>query len=201
MSFCNLRSTEKQGYRTNYASGNLIFEYFLFGSAAECSKNVQQQYTYKRMNDSLSDTLKPGVSKVFARRAVCGEMNICGSAFDYNTGRGPYSIHFMNEAARAGQNLIKGRTWPAGRTLDMPALNYSDWDFEQLFLAQAALWKHFKTFETSIPMFSRQTEYFSKHARPHWIDYLKYLEDPINLSHEAKLNDIYWRSTTLWNLV
>ena len=54
------------------------------------------------MNDSLSDTLKPGVSKVFARRGACGEMNICGAAFDYNTGCGPYSTHFMNQATRAG---------------------------------------------------------------------------------------------------
>ena len=28
-----------------------------------------------------------GVAKVFARRATCGEMNICGAAFGYNTGR------------------------------------------------------------------------------------------------------------------
>ena len=28
----------------------------------------------------------------------------------------------MNQATRAGQNLIKGRIWPAGRTLDMPDL-------------------------------------------------------------------------------
>ena len=48
-------------------------------------------------------------------------MNICGDAFDYNTGRGPYSIHFMNQATWASQNLIKGSIWPLGLTLDMPA--------------------------------------------------------------------------------
>ena len=64
----------------------------------------------------------PGVSKVFARRATCGEMNIYGATFDYNTGHGPYSIHFMNQATRASQKLNKGRIWPAGWTLDMPAL-------------------------------------------------------------------------------
>ena len=52
---------------------------------------------------------KPGVSKVFARRATCGKMNICGAALDYNTGSRPYSIHFMNQATWASQNLIKGR--------------------------------------------------------------------------------------------
>ena len=62
---------------------------------------------------------RPGVSKVFARRATCGEMNICGAAFDYNTGRGLYSIHFTNQATRGGQNLIKGHIWPASRTLDI----------------------------------------------------------------------------------
>ena len=62
------------------------------------------------------------VSKVFVRRATCGEMNICGATFDYNTGRWPYSIHFMNQPTWAGQNLIKGPIWPAGRTLDTPDL-------------------------------------------------------------------------------
>ena len=63
-----------------------------------------------------------GVSKVFARRATCGEMNICGAAFDYNAVRGPYSIHFMNQARWVGQNLIVSRILPEGRTLDMPVL-------------------------------------------------------------------------------
>ena len=36
--------------------------------------------------------------------------------------RGPYSIHFMNQASQADENLIKGHIWPAGRTLDMPVL-------------------------------------------------------------------------------
>ena len=63
-----------------------------------------------------------GVSKVFARRATWGEMDIRGAAFDYNTGHGPYSIHFMNQATRASQNLIKDHIWPAGQTLDMPRL-------------------------------------------------------------------------------
>ena len=62
------------------------------------------------------------MSKVFARRATCGEMNICVVAFDYNTVCEPYSIHFMNQATWAGQNLIEGRIWPVGRTLDMPDL-------------------------------------------------------------------------------
>ena len=44
------------------------------------------------------------------------------AAFDYNTGCGPYSIHFMNQARRASQNLIKGRIWLLGRTLNMPDL-------------------------------------------------------------------------------
>ena len=64
-----------------------------------------------------------GVSKFFARRATCGEMNICGAAFDYNTGHELCSIHFMNQVLRAGQNLIKGRVWPAGQTLDMPGIH------------------------------------------------------------------------------
>ena len=38
-----------------------------------------------------------------------------------NIGCRSYSIYFMNQAA-AGQDLIKGRIWPAGRTLDMPAI-------------------------------------------------------------------------------
>ena len=62
------------------------------------------------------------MSKVFARRAACGGMNICGATFDYDTGHGPYSIHFMNQATWAGQNLIKGGIWPMGRTLDIPGL-------------------------------------------------------------------------------
>ena len=57
------------------------------------------------------------MSKVFARRATCGEMNICVAALDYNTGLGPYSIHFTNQATRAGPNLIKGRVRPVGQTL------------------------------------------------------------------------------------
>ena len=65
---------------------------------------------------------RAGVSKVFASRAMRGEINICGAAFDYNTGRGPYSIHFMNQTTRASQNLIADRIWPAGRTLVMPGL-------------------------------------------------------------------------------
>ena len=40
----------------------------------------------------------------------------------YNTGRGPYSIHFMNRDTWAGQNLAAGHIWPTGRTLDMSAL-------------------------------------------------------------------------------
>ena len=70
----------------------------------------------------LKGYFRPGVSKVFARRATGGEMNICGAAFDYNTSRRLHSIHFMNQAMRAGQNLIKGCIWAAGRTLDMPDL-------------------------------------------------------------------------------
>ena len=66
---------------------------------------------------------RSGVSKVFARGATCGKMNICGAAFDYNTGGGLYSIHFMNQATWARQNLIKGHIWPGGRTLDIPGLN------------------------------------------------------------------------------
>ena len=62
------------------------------------------------------------MSKVFARRATCGEMNICGATFDYNIGRGPYSIHFMIQTTRAGQNLIASRIWPSGWTLNMPAV-------------------------------------------------------------------------------
>ena len=53
-------------------------------------------------------------------------MNICGAAFDYHTGLEPHSIHFMNQATRVGQNLIKGRIWPAGRTLDMPAREHKN---------------------------------------------------------------------------
>ena len=34
-----------------------------------------------------------------------------------------YSIHFMNQGTQASQNLIKGRIWPAGWTLDMPDLS------------------------------------------------------------------------------
>ena len=63
-----------------------------------------------------------GVSKVFARRATCGKMNILGTALSLSSGHGPYSIYFINQATRAGQNLIKGRIWPMGWTLDMPAL-------------------------------------------------------------------------------
>ena len=74
-------------------------------------------------NQMLVDlSIHPGVSKVFARRATCGEMYICGAAFNHNTGHGPYSIHFINQATWAGQNLIKGRFRPLGRTFDMPAL-------------------------------------------------------------------------------
>ena len=64
---------------------------------------------------------RPGVSKGFARRATCGETNIFGAAFDCNSGHWLYSIHFTNQATQAGQNLIKGRIWPSGWTLDMPA--------------------------------------------------------------------------------
>ena len=75
---------------------------------------------WRKLHDnSLSS---PGVSKVFSRRAKCGGMNICGAAFDYNSGREPISIHFMNQGMRAGQNLIKGCTWPMCRTLDIPDL-------------------------------------------------------------------------------
>ena len=45
---------------------------------------------------------------LFARRATCGEMNICGASFDYDTGHGTYSIHFMNQATQAGQNFDQG---------------------------------------------------------------------------------------------
>ena len=72
------------------------------------------------------DCTRTRVSKVFARRATCGEMNICGAAFDDNTGLGPHSIHFMNQATRAGQNFIAGRIWPTRRTLDMPALEHKN---------------------------------------------------------------------------
>ena len=65
---------------------------------------IDDQYT-----QCFMATFKPRVSKVFARMAACGEMNICGAAFDYDTGRGAYSIHFMNQATWAGQNLIEGR--------------------------------------------------------------------------------------------
>ena len=34
----------------------------------------------------IQSQFKAKVSKVFARRPTCGEMNICGAAFDYNTG-------------------------------------------------------------------------------------------------------------------
>ena len=40
----------------------------------------------------------------------------------YSSGRGPYSIGYMNQDTWAEQNLIKGRIWRAGRTLDMPDL-------------------------------------------------------------------------------
>ena len=30
----------------------------------------------------------------------------------------------MNQATRTSQNLIKGRIWPLGQTLDMPDLGY-----------------------------------------------------------------------------
>ena len=73
------------------------------------------------MQGSFSPSM-PGVSKAFARTATRDEMNFCGAALDYNTGRGLYSIHFMNHATWAGLNLIKGRIWPAARTLDMPGL-------------------------------------------------------------------------------
>ena len=70
----------------------------------------------------LKNVSRAGMSKVFARRATCGEMNICGAAFYDNTGRGPYSIRFINQAMWAGQNLIKDRIWPGGRTLGMTDL-------------------------------------------------------------------------------
>ena len=44
---------------------------------------------------------RPGVSKVFARRSTCGEMNICRAAFDYNTCRGPYLFYESSHAGRS----------------------------------------------------------------------------------------------------
>ena len=76
-----------------------------------------------RTLDMTGINCRPGVSKVFARWAARGETNIYGAAFDYNIGRRPYSIHFMNQATQAGQKLIAGRIWPTGRTLEMPALS------------------------------------------------------------------------------
>ena len=62
-------------------------------------------------------------------------MNICGAVFDHNTGSGPCSINFMNQATRAGQNLITGCIWPAGRTWDMPGI----WCY--CFTLHALVWK------------------------------------------------------------
>ena len=77
---------------------------------------------WKKLHTS-SERSRSGASKVFARRAACGGMNICGAAFDYNTGLRLYSTHFMNQAMRAVQNLIKGLIWPVGQFLDMPDLD------------------------------------------------------------------------------
>ena len=35
-------------------------------------------------------------------------MNICGAAFDYNTGLGPYSIHFTNQATAVWSKFDQG---------------------------------------------------------------------------------------------
>ena len=68
-----------------------------------------------------------GVSKVFARRATCDEMNIRGGhpadvhcshlTTILSVGRIPFILWIK---PRAGQNLIKRHIWPAGPTLDRP---------------------------------------------------------------------------------
>ena len=56
----------------------------------------------------MKKSCKPGVSKVFARRATFGKTNICGAAFDYNTGCWLYSIHFMNQATGGRSKFDQG---------------------------------------------------------------------------------------------
>ena len=51
----------------------------------------------------IKESDKAWVSKVFARRATCGEMNICGAAFDYNISGGLYFISFY-ESSHVGQS-------------------------------------------------------------------------------------------------
>ena len=78
---------------------------------------------------------KAGVSKVFAGRATFGEMNISGATFDHNTGRRPYSIHFMNQANflmpfyDLGPHLAHGPDFGHAWYKGYPCLNPASTDF------------------------------------------------------------------------